>query len=124
MNMHTSYRLLSFPLLVAAALTSNLAAALPNNASGHIDLNSNGLPRLSPDTCYAMNSVTATGSSNIAVNYRLFRDMEPIPVAQAETTWFSADNSTIDFRPGRYQLVGINKTPTRPARVVMTLNCT
>jgi len=122
-TIRTSYRMLFLPVLAATALASGPVAALPNDASGHLDINSNGLPRLSPDTCYARNSVTATGSSNIPVVFRLFREGETNPVAQQETTWFNIDTGNIDFREGRYLLNAVNRTLTRPARITMTLNC-
>jgi hypothetical protein len=73
---HASKRFLPITMAGLLAVTlSGSAMALPNDASGNLDLNSNGLPRLSPDICYAANSVNAIGSSNFPVGFCLFSEM-------------------------------------------------
>ena len=114
--------LLATSIGLIAALVGGTAAALPTDASGNLDLNSNGLPRLSPDTCYAASSVNATGQSNFPVAFKLFRDGAPVS-ADPSGTWFQANNGTFQFQPGMYELVAVNNTPSRKARVILSLVC-
>jgi len=104
-----------------AAVMSTSAVALPSDASGNLDINSNGYPRLAPDTCYASSGVNASGQSNVPVAFRLRRD--GIVVATDTATWFQANNSTIPFQPGTYEFVAVNQTSNRPARIIMSLTC-
>jgi hypothetical protein len=107
------------PALLAgtiALLTCGASMAVTNVAGGNLDLNANGFPRLAPDTCYAYTRVDAKGRTNFPAAFRLFRDGVPVSADQ-ETAEFHADNSTIDFRPGRYELVVVNKRPDRKLRV-------
>jgi hypothetical protein len=106
--------------LLAAVLSSS-AVALPSDASGNLDRNENQLPRLAPDACYASSSVNADGQSNFPVAFRLRRNGEL--VASNETTLFRANNGTIAFQPGLYELVAVNQKPDWPARVTMSLVC-
>lgn len=113
------------PITTAALLTaimSSSALALPSDASGNLDVTAGGLPRLSPDTCFAANSVNAMGSSNFPVRFRLFRDGS-IVSKDGDTAFFKADNGTFQFLPGTYKLEAINTNPTRPARIIMSLVC-
>jgi hypothetical protein len=108
--------------LLAAVLSSS-AVALPSDASGNLDRtdNANMYPRLAPDACYASSSVNADGQSNFPVVFRLRRNGEL--VASNETTLFRANNGTIAFQPGLYELVAVNQKPDWPARVTMSLVC-
>ncbi|WP_137937746.1 hypothetical protein [Chitinivorax sp. B] len=116
------FKVLSGTLFVACV--SQAAMALPSDASGSLDMNGNGLPRLTTDTCYASynGSINAMGQSNFPVAFRLFRDGIPV-TADSAATWFQANNSTIAFQPGNYQMIAVNKMPTRPARITMSLTC-
>lgn len=100
----------------ATLVACGTAMAVTNVAGGNLDLNSGGLPRLSPDTCVAMTRVDAKGRTNFPAAFRLFRDGVPVSADQ-ETTDFHADNTTIAFQPGRYELVVVNKRPDRKLRV-------
>ena len=120
---HFSRRLQGVTITAALAVVmSSPAWALPTDASGTLDLNDAGLPRLAPDSCYAVNGVNAIGSANFPVRFRLSRDGNPV-TADVDTTWFQANNSTFSFQPGTYQLVAVNRNPARPARIMMSLNC-
>ena len=51
---HWRKRILSVTSVsLLAAVMSTSAVALPRDASGNLDINSNGFPRLSPDQCYS-----------------------------------------------------------------------
>jgi hypothetical protein len=71
--------------------------------------------------CYASTGFNASGQSNFPVAFRLRRDGTVI--ASDVTTWFQANNGTIAFQPGTYELVAVNQTPNRPARISMSLTC-
>ncbi len=108
--------------LLAAVLSSS-AVALPSDASGNLDrtTNENQFPRLAPDSCYANSSVNANGQANFPVAFRLRRNGEL--VASDTTTLFRANNMTIAFQPGLYELVAVNQQPEWPARITMSLVC-
>jgi hypothetical protein len=104
-----------------AAVLSDSAVALPSDASGTLDHHENQLPRLAPDACYASSSVNASGQSNFPVAFRLRRNGSQ--VASDVTTWFQANNGTIPFQTGLYELVAVNQTPEKSARVTLSLVC-
>ena len=104
-----------------AAVMSTSAAALPTDASGNLDINNNGYPRLATDACYASNGINASGQSDFPVGWRVRRDGTVVSSDMA--TMFRANNGTIQFQPGTYQLFAVNETPNRPARVILSLTC-
>jgi hypothetical protein len=107
---------------VLAVTIASGAMALPSDASGRMDLNENGYATLAPDTCYASSGINASGQSDFPVAWRLRRD--GVVVASDVTTWFQANNGTIQFRPGTYELRAVNnQRPTDPVRLTMSLVC-
>ena len=112
-------------MVLLAAVMSTSAVAVPRDASGNLSLNSNGKPRLSPDTCYASSAVYANGQSSnqVPVAFRLFRN--GMEVAQASpATGFQVPNPDFTFQPGWYEFVAVdNLTPDTPARIIMSLSC-
>ena len=108
-----------------AAVMSTSAIALPRDASGNLEINNNGFPRLSPDTCYATTAVYASGQSTngVPVAFRLRRDGIVVSEA-APATSFQVPNPQFTFQPGMYELVAANnQTPNTPARLILSLSC-
>ena len=107
--------------LLAVTISSG-AVALPSDASGHMDINDNGFATLAPDMCYASSGINASGQSDFPVTWRLRRD--GVVVASDVTTWFQANNGTIQFQPGTYELKAVNnQRPNDPVRLTMSLVC-
>jgi hypothetical protein len=109
-----------------AAVMSTSAGAVPRDASCNLDINNNGFPRLSPDTCYASNGVFANGQSSnqVPVAFRLFRDGVKVSEAAPALAFQVPGNPDFTFQPGLYEFVAVNNlTPTYPARIIMSLSC-
>ena len=108
-------------LSLLAAGMSTSAVALPSDASGNLDTNNNRYPRLATDACYASNGINASGQSDFPMGWRVRR--EGTVVASDMATMFRANNGTIQFQAGPYQLFAVNENPNRPARVILSLTC-
>jgi hypothetical protein len=109
-----------------AAVLSTSASALPRDASGNLDLNNNGMPRLSPDQCYATTAVYANGQSSngVPVAFRLFRDGVKVSEATSALAFQVPGDPYFTFQPGMYQLVAVNNlTPYTAARLILSLSC-
>jgi hypothetical protein len=107
--------------LLAVTLSSG-AMALPSDASGHMDINETGFATLEPDSCFASSGINASGQSDFPVAWRLRRD--GVAVATDVTTSFQANNGTIQFLPGTYELRAVNnQRPTESVRLTMSLVC-